>query len=188
MRSPSSGQVSRSGENERDFRIRLTQSLREKRDAEVEKMRRAYAPKVQAIQERRRKAEQAVQREQQQASDAKMQTAISFGTTVLGALFGRKKISVGTLGRASTAARGVSRSMKESQDINRAQETVESLNQKELDLQNELNSQIEQLNLKFDPQQETFETYELRPKKTNINVRLVSLVWAPQVATGAEGK
>jgi hypothetical protein len=41
--------------------------------------------------------------------------------------------------------------------------------------------------LKLDPQQETFETYELRPKKANINVRLVSLVWAPQV-TGAEGK
>ena len=58
MRSPSSGQVSRDGENERDFRIRLSQTLREKRDAEVEKLRRAYASKIQAFDERIRKAEQ----------------------------------------------------------------------------------------------------------------------------------
>lgn len=188
MRSPSSGQVSRSGENERDFRIRLSQSTREKRDSEVEKLRRAYAPKVQALEERIRRAGQTVEREQEQAKTAGYQTAISVGSTILGALFSRKKLSVGTLGRATTAVRGVSRSMKESSDINRAQDTVESLKQQLTDLENDLNTQIEQLNLKLDPQQETFETYELRPKKTNINVRLVSLVWAPQVVTGAEGK
>lgn len=180
MRSPSSGQVSRSGESERDFRIRLSQSVREKRDAEVDRMRRAYAPKVQALEERIRKAEQSVQREQEQAKTAGYQTAISVGTTILGALFGRKKLSVGTLGRATTAARGVSRSMKESSDIGRAQDTVESLKQQLTDLDNDLNAQIEQLNLKFDPQQEVFETFELRPKKANISVRLVSLVWEPE--------
>ena len=180
MRSPSSGEVSRSGESERDFRIRLSQVVREKRDAEVEKMRRAYAPKVQALEERIRRAEQSVQREQEQAKTAGYQTAISVGSTILGALFGRKKLSVGTLGRATTAARGVSRSMKESQDIGRAQDTVESLKQQLTDLENDLNAQIDQLNLKFDPQQEVFETFELRPKKTNISVRLVSLVWEPQ--------
>jgi Helicase HerA, central domain len=186
MRSPSSGQVSRGGETERDFRIRLSQSLREKRDAEVEKLRRAYAPKIQAIEERIRKAEQAVQREQEQAKNAGYQTAISVGTTILGALFGRKKISVGTLGRASTAARGVSRSMKESKDIDRAQETAGSLKQRLTDLENELNNQIEQLNLKLDPQNEVFETFELRPKKTNISVRLVSLVWEPKPRRNGE--
>jgi hypothetical protein len=181
MRSPSSGQVSRAGESERDFRIRLNQSFREKRDTEVERLRRAYAPKIQALEERIRRSEQAVQREQEQAKNAGYQTAISVGSTILGALFGRKKISVGTLGRATTAARGMSRSMKESQDINRAQETVESLKQQLADLEKDLNTQIEQLNLKFDPQQEVFETFEFRPKKTNISVRLVSLVWAPHV-------
>ncbi|MCI0443047.1 DUF87 domain-containing protein [bacterium] len=184
MRSPGSGEVSRVGENERDFRIRLSQTLREKRDAEVEKLRRAYASKIQALEERIRRAGQAVQREQEQAKNAGYQTAISVGSTILGALFGRKKISVGTLGRATTAARGVSRSMKESQDINRAEDTVESLKQRLTDLENDLNDQIERLNLKLDPQQEVFETFEIRPKKTNISVRLVSLVWAPQVVTG----
>jgi hypothetical protein len=75
--------------------------------------------------------------------------------------------------------------MKESQDINRAEDTVESLKQRLTDLENDLNGQIEQLHLKLDPQQEVFETFEIRPKKTNISVRLVSLVWAPQITTEA---
>lgn len=179
LRSAVSGQVSRPGETERDFRIRLKQTFHEQRDKEIENLRRLYAPKIQSLQERIRKAEQAVQREQEQAKDARMQTAISFGTTILGALFGRKKVSTSTIGRATTAARGVSRSMKESKDIDRAEDTVESLRQRLADLENELNAQVEQLNLKLDPQQEVLETFELRPKKTNINVRLVSLVWAP---------
>ena len=135
LQSPTASQVSKPNESERDFRIRLRQTFQEKRDKEVEKLRRAFVPKIQILQERMRKAEQAVEREQEQAQNAKVQTAISFGTTVLGALFGRKKLSTTTLGKATTAARGVSRSMKESKDIERAEDTVESTKQKLLDLQ-----------------------------------------------------
>jgi hypothetical protein len=42
--------------------------------------------------------------EQSQYKQKKMQTAISFGTTVVGALFGRKLGSVGNVGRAATAS------------------------------------------------------------------------------------
>jgi hypothetical protein len=179
LRSPASEQVSQPNESERDFRIRLRQTFQEKRDKEVEKLRRAFGPKIQSLQERIRKAEQTVEREQQQAQDAKMQTAISFGTTVLGALFGRKKLSTSTLGRATTAARGVSRSMKESKDIDRATETVESMRQKLLELEKQLQTEIENLELSMDPLNEVLQPLELRPKKANISVRLVSLVWEP---------
>jgi hypothetical protein len=40
-----------------------------------------------------------------------------------------------TLGRATTAARGVGRSMKEGQDVERAQENVEAISQKLADLE-----------------------------------------------------
>ena len=179
LQSPVADQVSKSNESERDFRIRLRQTFHEKRDKEVEKLRRAFGSKMQILQERIRKAEQAVEREQEQAQNAKMQTAISFGTTVLGAFFGRKKLSTTTLGKATTAARGVSRSMKEAKDIERAEDTVESMKQKLLDLQKELQTEIENITMKMDPLNELLQPLELRPKKTNINVRLVSIVWEP---------
>jgi hypothetical protein len=42
-------------------------------------------------------------------------------------LLGRKAISAGSLGRATTAARGMSRVGKESQDVTRAAENVTAL-------------------------------------------------------------
>jgi hypothetical protein len=89
FKSPSSGEVSRPGEAERDFRVRLQQAGREDRDAKVEKLRRAYAPKIAALEDRIRRADQATQREREQASQQKVQTALSIGATLLGAFMGR---------------------------------------------------------------------------------------------------
>src|SRR6185436_1341540 len=105
------------GESERDFRIRVQNAQREARDAEVESVRRKFAEKRARLEEKMRRAEQSVQRESEQASQAKLQTAVSVGATIFGALLGRKSISTSTLGRATTAARGIGRATKESDDI-----------------------------------------------------------------------
>src|SRR6185295_19289250 len=104
--------ASNPGESERDFRVRLQQLAREQRDQAVEKLRQKYAAKFAQLEERKRRAEQAVAREAEQAKDQKYQTAISFGATLLSSFMGRKSGSV--LGRATTAARGVSRTMRQS--------------------------------------------------------------------------
>ena len=92
---------------------------------------------------------------------------------------GRKAVSRSTLGRATTAARGVSRSVKESQDVGRAQETVEALRQQLADLEAQFKSETAALETKVDPSTESLETISLKPKKTDISVRLVALVWVP---------
>ncbi|NOT27241.1 MAG: ATP-binding protein [Acidobacteria bacterium] len=181
-----SGVVSNPGESERDFRIRLQQTSREARDAMVEKLRQKYAPKVAAAQERVRRAEQTVSRESEQAKSQSLQTAISFGTTLLGALVGRKAVSMSTLGRATTAARGVGRSIKESQDIGRAKETVGAAQQQLEELNAQLRAETDAIEARFDSASEPLQTEQLKPKKTNITVRLVTLVWAPFTSdTGA---
>ncbi len=188
LRSAQSGVVSNPGESERDFRIRLQQSSREARDAMVEKLRQKYAPKVAAAQERVRRAEQAVSRESEQARSQSLQTAISFGTTLLGALVGRKTVSMSTLGRATTAARGVGRTIKESQDIGRAKETVGAAQQQLEELDAQLKAETEAIEARFDSASEPLQVESLKPKKTNITVRLVALVWAPfapDAGTGA---
>ena len=88
LRSPSTGQFAHAGESERDFRVRLQQAFREQRDDALETLRKKYAPKIAAAQEKVRRAEDAVDREAAQAKTSGMQTAISFGSTVLGALLG----------------------------------------------------------------------------------------------------
>lgn len=179
LESPSLDLASNPGESERDFRVRLQQLAREKRDEAVEKLRQKFAPKLAALQERKRRAEQAVTREAEQASGQKMQTAISFGATLLSSFFGRKTLSLSNLGRATTAVRGVSRSMKESSDVGRAQETVEVIDQQLADLEAQLKADTEAIQQAIDPQTETLETVSLKPTKSNITVKLVTLAWAP---------
>jgi hypothetical protein len=177
--SPSTKMVSNPAEDERDFRIRLSQSTREKRDDLVEQLRRRYAPKVAALQERIRKAQEAVAREKAQADQQKMQTAISIGATLLGALGGRKINSSGNIGKATTAVRGASRAAKEGQDVGRAEDNVEVLQQRLKDLNAEIEEETQELMSAVDPQAEVFETVTIKPRKTNIAVQLCTLVWVP---------
>jgi hypothetical protein len=167
------------GESERDFRVRLQQAARESRDAAKEELRQRYAPKLAALQERRRRAEQAVQREQEQASASKWNTAISVGTTILGAFLGRKAISAGTIGKATTAARGASRTYKESQDVARAGETVQAIDQQIADLQAQFDADVNAAQSACDPGTMPLEKVSLKPKKTDISVSALVLAWTP---------
>ena len=179
LESPNLDILSNPGESERDFRVRMQQLARERRDEAVEELRHKYAPKLAQLEERKRRAEHAVQQQQEQAQGQKYQTAISFGATLLGSLLGRKKASLGTLGRATTAARGVSRSMREAEDVDRAEENVAAIAQKLADLEAEFKSETSDLERTFDPQTEVLSKVSLKPKKVNIDVKLVALAWAP---------
>jgi hypothetical protein len=179
FKSPGLKEVSQPNESERDFRVRLQQAAREQRDQLVAKLREKYAPKNAVLQDRIRRAQQAQQRESEQASQQKMQTAISFGATVLGALFGRKALGAGTIGKATTAMRGVGRTMKESKDVARAAETVEAAQQQLSELELKCQTEVQAIESKVDPLTEQLETVVVKPKKTNITVRVLALAWVP---------
>jgi len=179
MRSPSLKELSQPGETERDFRVRLQQSAREKRDGQMEDLRKKYSSKISSLEERIRRSKQVVEREAEQAKQQKMQTAISMGATLLGAFVGRKAINYSTLGRATTTFRGVGRTMKESQDIGRAKETVAVLEQKLQQLEEEFRSETNELSTKIDPLTEELETVSIKPAKKDISIQLIALCWLP---------
>ena len=83
LRSPATGLTSNAGESERDFRTRLQQGAREQRDAVAETLRQKYAPKLAALQERLRRAQQAVERQQAEAAQQKIGTIVSIGATLV---------------------------------------------------------------------------------------------------------
>lgn len=184
FKSSALGQISKPGEEEREFRIRLQQAAREQRDISAEKLRQKYAPRIAALQERLRRAGAAKEREAAQAKRAKLDTVVSFGSTLLGAFLGRKAISAGTMGKAATTLRGMGRAMDQSGDVIRAGETVEALEQQLSDLDAQFRSETDALGQAIDPFTETFEIVELRPSKANIHVQLVALVWVPGPRAG----
>lgn len=164
-------------ESEGDFRTRIALGLREKRDAEVDRIRKQYAPRLTTLQNQLDRAQQNVARQQAQLSQQKMQTMLSVGATILGAFMGRKVMSNANINRATAAARSVGRISHESQDVTQAEGSVESVQQRMSDLQAELEQQIAALQGQFDPAAAAIDTIQVKPRKTDTVVNEVALVW-----------
>jgi len=169
--------TSAADEAERDFRIRVQDAQREARDKDVDTVRRKFAEKRARLETALRRAEQSVQREADQASQAKVQTAVSFGATVLGALLGRKTLSASTLGRATTAVRGVGRSYKESEDVGRAQQNVDAAKRALDDLDAQIAEDTAAIAARYEAEAGNIETISLAPKRGQILVQVVALGW-----------
>ncbi len=184
--SPTLKQTSDPGENERDFRVRLDRVAREERDLRTEKLRTKYKSKVDRLEERIRKAEQTVDKEKEQASSQTVASVLSVGSSLLGALFGRKVLSATNVRRMGTAARGVGRIGKERSDIGRAKENLEALKEQLAELNAELEAEVEEIEDSIDPRTEELETIAVKAKKTDIDVRFCALVWLPYWATSRD--
>ncbi len=169
--------VSRPGETERDFRIRLQQQARERRDFELDRLRQRYAGRIASLQQKLQRAEQRIAQEKDQYGAQWVQTGISVGATVLGALMGRKSMSVGTLGRATTAARQASRITREKEDLQQAEEVKATVQQELADLDKQMQAEADQLSQSFDPQTETLQQMVVRPTKADVLVQQIGILW-----------
>jgi hypothetical protein len=179
LRHAATGLVSDEGESERAFRIRLQDAWRQQRDRAVERLRQKHGVRLAALQERLRRAEQALARQQLQAQQQQVQTAVSVGATLLGALMGRRAASAGTLGRATTAARGASRTYKEAQDVQRARETVEAVRRQLADLEAQVQADVHAMGAGGDPATDPLESVGVAPRRSALAVQVVGLGWVP---------
>ncbi|QDT99835.1 helicase HerA domain-containing protein [Gimesia aquarii] len=166
-------------EDEASFRARLKQLMREKRDLQIEKLRTKYASKFETIKNRIRTAEERVAREEAQYSDKKMSTFLSIGTTIFGALMGRKIASATNVRKASTAARNMGKAAKEHGDIGRAKEALEVQQQKYADLEETFQQELDELEEPIHPEDFEIEEYPVRPRKSDLMVNEVSFIWLP---------
>ena len=120
-----------------------------------------------------------MEKESSQYGQEKVQTAISFGATVLGALFGRKTVSTGTIGRATTGMRGLGRAARQKEDVELAKKEVKIIKQKLNELEEEAATEIESLKEKLRPEDLHLEEEVIRPRKSDISIGLFCLVWIP---------
>jgi hypothetical protein len=175
--------VAELGEAEGAFRVRVRDAQRELRDAKLEKLEKKWAPRLARAERRITSRAQAVERQREQRSGAVMGTAISVGATVLGALFGRK-VGVGTVGRAATAARSASRTAREQGDVSRAEEQLAQAQEELEELEARFQEALAEVrDAAADPE---LEELTLRPRRGDTRVREVALVWRPYWL-GADG-
>jgi cell division septum initiation protein DivIVA len=169
---PSLEEVSGPDEDERAFRVRISQQAREQRDQFLEKIRDDYEKEIVSLEKQLKRAESKAATQQGQASAHTMGTVISVGTSILGSLFGSRR---GYSGIARSASRA-STTMRERREADAAAKEVEEVNSKLVEIEDEINQKLADYQ---NADTVEIEVVEVNPAKTNINVREVALAWVP---------
>lgn len=171
--------VSLPEESETDFTIRIDEALREKRDIEIEKIRKKYDSKMATLQKQLIAAEQAIERESEQAKHRNMETVISFGSALASALFGRKSLTATSTYRMGSALSKAGRLKKEKMDVARAEERLQFLQNQMTGLETRLNEEIDILTRNMEKYKEATRESLVRPKSTDITIKAFGLAWIP---------
>ncbi|MBN1676394.1 MAG: ATP-binding protein [Kiritimatiellae bacterium] len=168
--------LSELGEDKGAFLGRVRHAARESRDLAVAKLKGKYETKFTMLQDRIRRLEQRVEREKEQYKHQKLQTAISVGSSLLAAVFGQRMSSVG---RATTAARGVGRAGRERGDIARAHEDLAAQREQLAELETRFKAEVAALEATPDPKEDALEAVEVAPRKSDVVVAELRLAWTP---------
>jgi len=151
-----------------DFKVRIKDQLDDKKEQEIDKLQERYEKKEKTLLKRLQRAQERVAKEEADASKSMVDTGIA----ILGALFGRT--STAKLGRAFSSG---SRAYKERGDISRAQEALAEIHEEIELLAEELEDKIDELSLKYDVENVTIQESAMKPRKSDIHVDELSLVW-----------
>lgn len=161
-------------ENERDFRMRLQQAAREERDKEVDKVNQRYQKRLQTLQERLRRAEATIATKRTDAEARKRETLVSVGESVVGMFLGRRST------RAASTALSKHRQRSLAQiRVEEAEDALEALQQEIKELEQELQDQVSAIRERWEEVLNEFEDVPVTPRRTDIQVDLCALAWAP---------
>ena len=163
------------GETETAFRNRIAVDLRAGRDGEMMTLRQKYGNKQMTLQRQLLTAQNALEREQTQASQSLVSAGLSLGGALLCAFTGRKVFSQSNIRRAGSALRKASQIGKERQDIVAAQEKRQLLEKQLHSIQAELKNELDMLQMRYDPDNVSLSETRIEVKSTDIEIRFIAL-------------
>jgi hypothetical protein len=163
-------------ESERDFRVRAQQVGREKRDQEVEKLRKTYERQLDRVEQRLAREQRELTEDQAKYQARKQEELISAGETVvglLGILGSRRRTG---LSKAATKRRLTAQAKA---DIEESEAEIAHLKEETEELQRSFEEEATAIGDKWTATLEQVEPFAIRPRRQDVNVQIVALAWAP---------
>ncbi|MCD6556727.1 MAG: DUF87 domain-containing protein [Bacteroidales bacterium] len=160
------------GESLGDFKVQLTDILRDKKAEAVEKLRTKYSSKGNRLQDRYSKLMIRLQKEKSDVAAKQTNTAMSFGMAVLGSFIGG-----GTKRKITSGINSAGKISKEKADVRRAETEIYQVHQAMEELKSDLSRDINLIKEKFDINNYTIDTFFIKPRKSDIYDVDVMLLW-----------
>jgi hypothetical protein len=171
---PELGMARDPDEDDRHFRIRLQQAARERRDAEVDKLTESYARRLDTLNDKLARTQQALSEAQARAQAKQAEQLVNIGESVFNFFTGkstRRAVSSATSkwNQASAAAANVEEAK---QNIGRLQAEIQ-------ELETELQAEVGEITARWESAETTLASDELKPRRSDVDVQGVTLGWAP---------
>ncbi len=176
LRSPAQNVFSRANEDERAFRIRLSESARARRSEMRDSIRDKFESRIRKARERIGTAEARVEREEGQARRAKIDAGASFGTAILAAVSGRGRRAARG---AATSMRKGSTAREQAGDVEEANQALAARQADLAELEREFEAETTQAMDALDAMSEPLESVEVTPRRKDLHNVDICLAWMP---------
>ncbi len=148
--------------------VKLQDTLNDKKEIDIEKLKTRYKSKENTLTTRLLRAKERVEKESSDTTSS----MITAGIAVLGALFGSKTPT--KIGRAFKKGSSV---LKEREDVSRAEARLLKVEDDIEALEYELEDKIDTVNEKYNIDSCEVDIFKIKPRKTDIDVLNCAVVW-----------
>lgn len=173
--SPKLKLYSRPDESEGDFRARVAMAARERRDADVERVRAKYSDRIYRLEKRLEKERRELNDGVREYEARKREADLSTTEAVVGliGIFGRRR-------SFSAVSRKHRLKEKAKEDIAESQAEITQLSAEIEELKKALEAEASAIAERWNATTETIETVSIKPRKSGVKVDLVALAWVPR--------
>lgn len=161
-------------EDDRSFTIRLQQAARERRDAEMDKLRAKVEREIQRVADRLAREQQGLAADQAKAQAKQAEQWVNIGESVLNFFTGRS-----TRRSVSSATSKISQAQQASMRVEESKQTIVRLEAEKRKLEEQLQADIAAIAERWEHVTDQLTTEQLKPRRTDVNVRATALAWAP---------
>jgi len=164
-------------ETQGQFKARLRQAARERRDEEVDKLRKAYAARIEKLEDKLRKEERELDQDQADYGARKREVLVASGEMLLTLL--RRRRVYRTVSWTASRRRLAE---KAKMDVQESREEIEDLEAGLSELREELEEEIRRITPRWPDILKALRPHTLHPRRSDIEVITVGLAWVPSWA------
>lgn len=156
-------------ESRADFIIKVNDAIRAKKDEQIEKLTQELKKKTESLNNKKETLNYQLDKEKADSTAS----WLTVGVSVIGTLLGGGS----TASKAGKVLSQGGKIFKENGDKNRIEDKMEDLDNDMKLLEEEFESRVDELDLVFKTENYPIETLLIKPKKSDINISNIALVW-----------
>ncbi len=168
------GVYRRVDEDDRAFAIRLQQAARERRDAEVEKLRTKTEKEIQRVADQLAKERQSLAADEAKAQARQAEQWVNIGESVLSFFTGRS-----TRRAVSSATSKWNQAQQAAQRVEQSKQEVARFEAEKGQLEEQLLADVADITARWERVTEGLTTEQIKPRRSDVDVRATALAWAP---------